>query len=212
MKKAGFTLLEVLLSVAIFFVLAGSIFTVVTAATRSSALLSEHRLQAERLDTLLAYFRNSFVNLPASARLMVRGRQHDLRLGVSELILTNTGGTFALFNANQGNSSLVLGVVPSERGGEALAIKTFSERLSESERDEFIADTGGWMPLLDGVEGIQWKFLDPVSKEWVEEWDFGKAKPQLLEMTLLLKGETPLSVQFWIPKCEAVQNNQLKKS
>lgn len=199
MRSRGFTLLEVLLSVAIFLLIAGAIFTTVGVGVRSTAQLGRHRLEAERLDTLLTFFREAFANLPSHAELAVRTRDLGGGFPTSELLIRQAAGLFSLFD--QRGAGTVIRVQSEGKSG-VLALKKFRNDLSEAERDQAIGERAGWTPLLGEVREIRWRFQDPLFNDLMEKWDFGQGRPRLVEMTLWLTGERPIVARFWIPEVQ----------
>lgn len=199
MRRRAFTLIEVLVSVAIFLLIAGAIFTAVSVGVRASTTLAQHRLAAERMDTLLNFLRSVFVNLPPQAEMMVRGRNATSGGTSIELLLRKAPGAYALIDGGSGQAGAVLSILPSNQGG-VLALKNFRDSLTESERDKVIEDKDGWTRLMEGVHKVQWRFLDPRSQKMVETWEFAQGRPLMVEMTLFLAGENPTTLEFWVPE------------
>lgn len=199
MKREGFTLLEVLISVAIFFLIAGAIFTAVSVSVKATTTLAQHRLQGERMDTLLNFLHSVFTNLPPQAEMLVRSRDVEVRFSSVELLLRKAPGAYALIDGGSGQAGSVLSILPSNGGG-TLAIKSYRDSLTESEREQYIKDREGWTRLMDGVQQMKWRFLDPKAKELVETWDFNQGRPLMVEMTLWIAGEKPTTMEFWIPE------------
>ncbi len=196
MKEKGFTLFEVLISVSIFLLISGAIFMAVTAGVRTTATLTQHRLHSERLETLLSFLRNVFTNLPPCAEVSFRVRKINNGESVDELNFRKAPGVFLWMNGN----SAVISILTSASGSGTLAIKSYPDSLSE---DEFLLQKTGWIRLLDGIERVRWRFFDVSSNSFLEEWNFGR--PRLVEMTLWITEEDPVTAQFWIPEVQTLQ-------
>lgn len=196
MKQAGFTLFEVLLSVSIFLLMSAAIFMAVTAGIRTTTAIAQHRLHSDRVDTLLSFLRNVFTNLPPSAEICLQNREVSAGVFVSELLIQKAPGIFSWEEGNSGNH--VISILTTSGG--TLAIKSFRDTLSEDERRRFLLEKTGWTRLLDQVQRIRWRFFDTSSRNFLEEWNFGR--PRLIEMTLWETGEDPVTAQFWIPEVQ----------
>lgn len=199
MKTKGFTLFEMLVSVSLFLLMSGAIYMIVSTAIRTSATLTRHRLNSERLETLFSFLRSVFANLPPSAELSFQIREFGDN--APELHFQQAPGIFPWKGGS--NSAHVISIL-SDTQNSTLAIKSYSANLYEEERKHILSEKSGWIHLLKGVSRIQWKFFDAATNSFREEWNFGR--PQLVEMTLWQADQPdPVTAQFWIPTTQKVQ-------
>jgi prepilin-type N-terminal cleavage/methylation domain-containing protein len=70
--RAGFTLIEVVVAIAILALMAGTIFAIVEGSTRASVEIAELRQEDARVEACLAQFREMFAGLPGGATLELR--------------------------------------------------------------------------------------------------------------------------------------------
>ncbi len=200
MRSKGFTLFEVLVSLGLFLLMSGAIFMIASTAIRTSVLLTQHRLNSERRETLLSFLRSVFINLPPSAELLFQIRELSDGVLAPELHFQQAPGIFPWKGGS--SSAHVISMLPGTQQG-TLAIKSYSASLSEDERKQVQLEKSGWVHLLKGVSQIQWKFFDVTSNSFREEWNFGR--PQLVEMTLWQVDQHPVTAQFWIPAIQKFQ-------
>ncbi|PWU07621.1 MAG: hypothetical protein C5B47_05830 [Verrucomicrobia bacterium] len=203
MKSKGFTLFEVLISVSLFLIVSGAIFTIVSAAIRTSATLTRHHLNSERLETLISFLRNVFTNLPPSAELSLQMREFSGGILVPELHFQHAPGMLPWRTGS--SSAHVISLLPNTQAG-TLAVKSYSASLSENERKRILLERTGWVHLLKDISQIQWKSFDTATNSFRKEWNF--ARPQLVKVTLWQKdrdSHNPVTAQFWIPAVQKLR-------
>lgn len=172
---------------------------IVSTAIRTCTTLTQHRLNSERLETLLSFLRNVFANLPPGAELSVQTREFSGN--APELHFQQAPGIFPWKGGS--SSAHVISILSDTHGG-TLAIKSYSANLYEDERKRILSEKSGWVRLLKGISRIQWRFFDTMSNSFREEWNSGR--PQLVEMTLWQPDQQdPVITQFWIPALQKVQ-------
>jgi len=152
MTSKGFTLFEVLLAAGIVALISGGIFMAVATGVRTSTTLVQHRLHSERLETLLALFRRVFINLPPSAELILETRER----GSAELHLRHAPEAFSWTH----KSAHVISLLSDGQKDSTLAIKSYSDSLTEPERQRTLREKTGWVQLFGGISRIQWRFFD----------------------------------------------------
>lgn len=196
-KPAGFTLVEVMLAIAIFVFLVGGVYLTVSTSVQAGAALGDHQITQRGYDALETFLRDGFRNLPAEADMELRSRDEG-RLGRSvQLIIRHATGGFGADVLDALGSNVVVAVQPDGKGKARFCLMKFSDRLSEDELTRVLGG-GGWLPLMDGVETVRWRFHDPNINEFSEIWERGRGRPDLIELTYTAAGEERVSM-FRIP-------------
>jgi len=195
----GFTLLEVLLSVSIFLLLAGGIFTAVTVTTKASAEVALVRRETERFDALQRFLRQVFSNLPASTQLELRVRPVP-SLGRAVEVLIAPAPEFADLSApTEQAGDLALGAIPDGTGALTFSLTNFNGTLSTTERDRQL-ENASWIPLLPGVADFRWRFAGTETSGLQETWEPANGRPALADLVVTMTDGTIKHWQFLIPE------------
>lgn len=202
--RRGFTLLEVLISVAIFLLIAGGIFEAVSISMKASRDISMARLESERIDSFQRFGRLLFSDLPGDSRVELRVRQGRGGRDIVELLLSPVPALADFSSDSRPSGGLALSALPDRAGAYTISAANFDDEASPVERDEAL-EAAVWIPLLPGVKSIRWKFAAPDSP-WLEEtWPAGRGRPTLAELELGLADGENSRFQFAIPRMAAAQ-------
>lgn len=199
----GFTMIEMVVVLVIFVLLAGGIYTVVNSAIGASAVLSEENLRSQRLNAFVSLLRRTFHNLPATAQITggVRGDGS----GVPEIVLRDAPGVFAWGSGGPAAGTVMLSAVPRLGGGVQFSLLSLPSSLGEQERREAVRD-GKWLRLLPDLREARWRFYDESQQDWRDDWPEGMGRPPLVELTFKALGEeTPRTYVFWLPPVKEQQ-------
>jgi prepilin-type N-terminal cleavage/methylation domain-containing protein len=196
--RRGFTLVEVILALGIFAVLAGAIFAAVQAVSNASAILGVEQLRARKTDALLSWMRQGFRALPARAEVVLRTRDSGAGGLAVELIIRRAPGAFGLGEFDAAGADLVLGAIPDGRGGATLQVARFPgtwtlDELSRNLRRE------DWLPLFEGIRTLRWSFWSPEEKRFFEEWPEGSGRPVLVRLQMTLASGEEIEAVFRPP-------------
>lgn len=196
-RIGGFTLFEMIVVVMIFVLMAGGIYTTVSAAVQASAMLSEENLRTQRLNAFVSLLRRTFHNLPATAR--ISGGAGTDGEGIPQIVLRDAPGVFAWGSGGPASGTVVLAARERLGGGREFSLMLLPSSLGEMERRDAM-ESGRWLRLLPDLRSARWRFFDPAQQDWVEEWIEGGDRPPLVELSLTMLGdEIPRSFVFWLP-------------
>jgi type II secretory pathway pseudopilin PulG len=196
-RRGGFTLFEVLVSIAIFMLLAGGIFASVRAAFIASTQVVSDQLDSERLDSFQQFLRKLFLSLPADARVELKLRQQPGLGDVVEVRLWPVPG-FLQFGTNSSDGAAV-SAQPDGKGGFRVMLGYFRADDSPDQREARLEKDSAWLMLLPGVKQIRWRFAPARNPVFSETWNEPSGRPGLAELTLEMNGGATSVSQFWIP-------------
>lgn len=198
--RRGFTLLEVLMAMGIFFLLAGGIFAVVSATNRVTNDVVQVQLETKRFDAFQRFLRTFFTNLPAGATLDLRVRNWPGGLGSGvELLISPAPPILPTVDGADDNLGVAIGGVPDGAGFLRVSLARFSTEEGEAERDRQL-DQAEWVPLIGDIRRIRWRFAAPNDTAMSETWDAALGRPGLAELSVESSDGTVTVLAFWIPQ------------
>ncbi len=198
----GFTLVEVLVSVAIFIMLAGGIFTAVSVAVTASSEVSTAQLETARRDAFQRFVRVLFLNLPADAKLDLRIRQAAGRGDIVELLLWPAPEIADFGGPGQRSDGLALAARPDGDGAFTISVANFDASEDEVRRDAWLEETD-WLPILPEVRTLRWRFGQANGTPLVETWKPDQGRPSMIDLELTRLDGSVLPLQFWLPPIAA---------
>lgn len=195
-RYRAFTLLEVMLALAILTLLAGALYAMVDATLRATSELEMRTNRSQQIRGFIELCRKTFRALPASSSFAVRINQEGENL-MPELVFRNAPGLFAWGEPGEEPTSTILGVRPQLGGLVSLSL------LQDSDEEIGSYLLGGspkqaWLPLISGLRKVEWRFYDPRTTVWMKEWKEQGFRPSLVELTLTIE-EGPQRYVFWVP-------------
>jgi prepilin-type N-terminal cleavage/methylation domain-containing protein len=198
-RSGGFTLFEVLISIAIFLLLAGGIFAAVSAAFTGSSQVVTSQLDTERFDAFQQFVRKLYFSLPADATIELRQRKTGDRGDVVEVLIWPVAG-FAQFGVDA-KDGLALSAIPDGAGGFKMSIGYFRSEDTPQEREDDIQRTD-WLTLLPNVKEIRWRFAPARNPVFVDTWHSENGRPGIAELSLTMKDGGSSVSDYWIPQLQ----------
>jgi prepilin-type N-terminal cleavage/methylation domain-containing protein len=193
-RGMGFTLLELVIAMAVFSIVAVALFRVLDACMRTAGELQDSQRITRQMAVFTELCRKTFGTLPSSATFRVPLMPEAEG---QEIVFGNAPAIFALGDAPLNYGTTTLAVRPREDGLFELALSR-SDFGPPKEEDGLGGevplpepDEKGryWLLLVGELEWARWRFYDPRAKEWVESWTRSN-RPPLVELSLLLTGDT----------------------
>ena len=193
----GFTLLEVVISMGILALLAGSVYALVSSAIGAARITMEQQLVMRRLDAFLRVSREAFLNLPATGTLTLEIGRTQTGDTEQRLIFSNPQGVFGV--PSLGGGSLVLAVKPHSDGTRTMSLLKIPANATAKGREDAMAAPG--IPLLPKLRKPRWSFKSSVANsDWKDELPTGSPRPSLVRLQMQVD-ELPEAIEtvFYVP-------------
>lgn len=193
-SRAGFTLLEVMLSVVILAIMAGGVFASVSAVVSAvDSLRTEEDRQTTR-EALVELVRKNLAQLPPRAILLLEPREVDGGF-LSEITLEKAPAAFAWGKKTGFSGAIVLGLTKASDG-----LLGFSVQRVDPEETARNGEPLEKLTLANGLRVLRWEFFDDHDRRWVQFWDNRARQPNLVRLTMQFQGDVaPAQVTFALP-------------
>ena len=202
--RRGFTLIEVLLGLALFGILTGGIFAVQRGAMEVSQQVTERQAKTMRMHSFCELLRRNFEALPGNAKVVllpVGGTQS----GLSDVTFTDFPLAFTWPGVPAGSNSVIFRTARADSG---IGLQASLLYLDEEQASDYEADkldernVLAKLNLMEGIMTLNWQFFNDATQQWELEWPRTQtARPSFVAMTLTyLDGQDPVRLVFWIPQ------------
>jgi len=196
----AFTLIEVVLAMAILALLATAVYAVTYSAIGASRAAMEQQLVLRRADAFLSVVRDALLNLPAEGSVSLEIGKSASGSPEPRLVLSKARNLFGIPSLSSG--SLVIAARPMADGSRVLTLLRLPPGLRDDQRDKALSARG--VPLLPGVISPQWSFFS--GGAWREEWPAGSPRPELVRLRIQLREvPDPVEAVFYLPPVAASQ-------
>jgi len=200
-KAGGFTLMEMMITLAIFVMLSAAVFEIITGVLQSASALQDNQNRRDQLVALHDYLNRQWRGLPAKGVLISYRRGDGDGLKQNGVIFGEGQQLTALDAVLQANGYYTLRLTAFDPSAApnvvASPVLIFEAALTR-------ADPGlVWTPLIHDVRHVEWKFQILNMTEWEEMWSDQNSKPNLVEFTMEQAGDLrPATMDFWIPRID----------
>ena len=223
-SSAGFTLIEVMLSVGLLALLISGIFATQRGALSIARDVMDQQEKSMRINAFVELMRRSFEMAPGNSKVhLIVPRGGD----GSDVYFKDYPLAFAWSGVSAGSKSVILRTERNTaRQYSAVVLYLDEEAAKDYESgnlDEKAVDRKTGMPrvrrlqLMEGISSLVWSVIDDAQggnasspnrassssgvEEWLDEWPLDKTKrPSRVRFKLLMAdGSEPLTLIFWIP-------------
>ena len=203
-RHSGFTLLELVIAMALLSMLVGMVFT----TARTSLALGNTIVETQNEEMLhQAFFEllhQRFAALPGNTRFELKAQDSGSHY-LSDLTLQNVPLSFTWGGQARIAKAVQLSTVKRRSGYLDIVLKYYENEILEDSASTFKSVAADNKPfaeivLLEDVAYFEWRVLDGRSMEWQYDWDLQGRLPLQIELTMAIgaKGEEIRQI-FWVP-------------
>jgi len=200
-RSNGFTLLEMVLALTVFILLAAAVFGIILGVLKGTASLHDNQYQRDQIAALNDYIKKKMESIPATGMLISYQRGTGDGLAQNGVVISGGEGITIIDAMLQANGLYTLrsGYLPLEGlqvpGKPAPLPSLIPQIMNAMDHESF-----SWMPLIKDVKTLHWKFEDFNTGLWADKWDNGNNKPNMIEFSMQFAGDSsPTIMDFWLP-------------
>ncbi len=183
-SRTGFTLLEIMLAVAILSIMALAIYRFVQSNLVALRVSSEIATTDAAYDGLRDLLTEQWQNLPSGAGALSGDAVKVNDLSRDQITWTCGAGP-GLLTRYAGNDYIVsMSLRPEPKNPDRLDLG-FNRRPANDQAATDVHES--WIPLLQNVEGLEIRYFDPRLNVWQERWTDNVALPRLVRLTVARK-------------------------
>lgn len=203
--RSGFTLLEVMLAVAIIGFTTVGIFRFVQSTVRAVAVSVEDTEEQLRVDRLVALVQEEFYSLPARGQTNIQGESIKLNgADFDSIEWRSRGGPGLMTTAVSGEYRVKLRIQPVEKNSNKYEIG-YWRRPALLETDGGLVAGGSdkdatWVPLLQRVSAMRIRYWDSRLGQLLDSWRDPTARPAFVILSITREGDdVPYEAVLRIP-------------
>jgi type II secretion system protein J len=181
--SSGYLLLEVLLALAVLSIVVVMVFQIIQTTLRVTSDINFLQTQQRKVDGICELLRRNFVSMPETC--LFQTRDHN---GSTELIFRYAPFNFSWMKTGAKFGTVVIASRPQPDGRLALSVLEESGNALESYVDSGIEQKNDWVPLVNDVDRLTWRFYNSSTGKWSSDWPDTGAKPNLVEINIKLAG------------------------
>jgi prepilin-type N-terminal cleavage/methylation domain-containing protein len=201
-RAGGFTLLEVLLAVAVLVVLVAGLAGVSATSLRLGRRVIDAQQEESTRDAFERILRENLSEIAADSpvRLVIDGTS-----GGQTLVLGSSSGVFPIADMPLVTDSLALESRRDRSGKLALSLLFYAGDYWQALQDGVVQEEAAiQVPLRAGFDKLEWQVYDPIEDEWLTEWDQAGRRPHYLELLYRFSGDPADSRMIvWLPRIQA---------
>ncbi len=178
-RRAGFTLLEITLAVAILAMMSLSIYRFVQSNLIAMRLSSDQSAANARYDGFLNLLTQQWQSLPAGAGALTGEpfKQNDVPR--DEVTWVCGAGPGLLTRYAAGDYTVSMRLRPMSKAKDRMEIGVMRRSRADSS-----SDGDSWVPLLEDVRSLEIRYFDPRLNTWVERWTDTVTLPRLVRLVI----------------------------
>jgi prepilin-type N-terminal cleavage/methylation domain-containing protein len=201
--RSGFTLLEVVLALALLALLVSAIYAIVQGAMGATITVTREENRNREVEGYIDLLRRSLRTLPGEGTITYEIVE---LLGKKIPKLTVDGGSFIFPGGSLAGmySAMILTAREQVGGLWTLGLERELTDEEKKERTSLEDDPRAFLPLVSDVTTFQWRFYDTRTQQWREEWTERSTRPGAIELNIVLAGEqAPIRSLCWMPPIAA---------
>jgi prepilin-type N-terminal cleavage/methylation domain-containing protein len=198
-RDHAFTLLEMMLSVAVFVILVTSAFSLVGATTELMSEVSEVQNEAAERIRFLETCRVAFESMTGKSALEFYYFDRGGGRFDTYMTLVNAPEAFDFgVNTRDEIRRVVLAAEIQSTGFIRAGVYYMNDLDFEAaQKNDFLRNEAPYVELIPQMRQLSWRFYDPLNREWKQSLD-GNLRSNLVELTFQIDGTAPpMRSVFW---------------
>ncbi len=195
-RRNGFTLIEVIISVALLVLISGALFALLSSVLESRIVMTERIQKQNRLIAWDHFLRMTLEKLEAETIILT---EEATNTGIATpgykirfINATMKVGPYAEYNSD---SSFIIETVEGTKGTVTLQLIPYPA-LNETGNLSAIYPP---LVLIEDISEIRFEFYNALSNEWTEEWLMNNQKPHAIKNHITLRSGERHEMIIWIP-------------
>lgn len=208
-NRGAFTLVEIIVAMAVFMLLAACVFGIMTSILQSASSLQDNQKRRDQVAALNAFIRTQILRI--SARTVFLSYRSDAANGLvhSGILFDFEGMAVALdtqvqpdgydslrYTSYQSDGSAGFGFAGITDTSSQFQSPAMSLKSAILNNDSSLK----WQPLIRDIRSMAWKFQDRNASPWIEEWNNNGSRPVLVQLSIQLAGDLQsATLVYWLP-------------
>lgn len=168
-SKAAFTLLEVIMAMALIGFLLSAVYGVANATMQLGKSMSTARVAETRISNFVSQWRDYLETMDPGIQLAA-GVEKAARGASGNLFITGGHMPFAWQRQLKLADAVEFGVVRNRQSKDlSLVVRHF--KLNPRARTPGEYNLIAELPILEGLKQMEWQFYEPEQKKWFTSWD-----------------------------------------
>lgn len=168
-RRDAFTLLEVILAMALIGMILGGVYGVANATMQLGKSMSDSRIAETRITNFVNQWRDYLETMPPGIQLSA-GVEKVARGSSGNLFIVGGHMPFTWDRRLKLADAVEFGIVRNKGSKDlSLVVRHLKRPAKARTPDDF--DTIAEMPILEGLKQMQWQFYEPEDKRWYTSWD-----------------------------------------
>jgi prepilin-type N-terminal cleavage/methylation domain-containing protein len=183
-RRKAFTLLEVMIAVAVLALIAGSIYRFVVGDLTSIKVSTDDTAQKQAIQALVAVLQEELCNLPLGQQNAFLGEAHKFSDKSSDQIeWLSEAGNGLFTEAATGTWKVTLLLRPQEKSN--TNVLGILRQLPDNSSKE-----NHWLPLLPNVDAMEVRYYDQRLNAWLDKWSDSATRPSLVRFRIWRTDQT----------------------
>lgn len=179
--RGAFTLLEIMLAVAIMAMMSLAIYRFVTANLLALRLSSEAGAADAQYSSFANLVATEWQTLPGGRGAMLGEPLKLSDRSRDEISWTSSAGAGLLTRYASGDYQVTMRMRPAAKNSDKMEIGFARKPKSDTETGDA---NESWIPLISDVQSLQIRYFDPRLNTWVDKWTDTITLPRLVKLTI----------------------------